>query len=440
MDLETVRQNTTATILRFSVPAIVAMLLTSLITVADGFFVGNYVGAEGIAAVNLGLPIIYLFLSIGLMVSVGGAALAQIAFGAGDRSACCQVFRQTVATTVVFAVLTGAAVALFFEPMLDILGAQGQVREYFKSYYVILLPELILMVVNSCLGMFIRGEGNPQFFMKVNVVSVLLNVVLDDVFAAVLHVGIAGIAVASLLSAAVSFGCLLYYFIKKATVYRLGAFSFSAAVCVKTLLNGSSEFIGEMSTGIAMFAYNFVIMRRIGVDGVTAFTIVGYVSYVFSMVVVGFGQGVSPLVSFCFGAKEGGLARRLRRRTNRLVFAIGAALFLMMTALADWYGGLFVKNITIQEMVRSGMLIFTVSFFFCGMNAITSFYFTAVGNALASALISLSRGFVVLLACIFVLPAYFGMTGVWLAAPVTEAVTMVLCAVLVRRSDCFKAA
>ncbi len=293
MDLETVRQNTTATILRFSVPAIVAMLLTSLITV---------------------------FLSIGLMVSVGGAALAQIAFGAGDRSACCQVFRQTVATTVVFAVLTGAAVALFFEPMLDILGAQGQVREYFKSYYVILLPELILMVVNSCLGMFIRGEGNPQFFMKVNVVSVLLNVVLDDVFAAVLHVGIAGIAVASLLSAAVSFGCLLYYFIKKATVYRLGAFSFSAAVCVKTLLNGSSEFIGEMSTGIAMFAYNFVIMRRIGVDGVTAFTIVGYVSYVFSMVVVGFGQGVSPLVSFCFGAKEGGLARRLRRRTNRLVY------------------------------------------------------------------------------------------------------------------------
>ena len=160
MDLETVRQNTTATILRFSVPAIVAMLLTSLITVADGFFVGNYVGAEGIAAVNLGLPIIYLFLSIGLMVSVGGAALAQIAFGAGEQSACCQTFRQTVATTVVFAVLTGAAVVLFFEPMLDILGAQGQVREYFKSYYVILLPELILMVVNSCLGMFIRGEGN----------------------------------------------------------------------------------------------------------------------------------------------------------------------------------------------------------------------------------------------------------------------------------------
>ncbi len=435
MDLEKIRQNTIGTILRFSVPAIVAMMLTSLITVADGFFIGNYVGAAGIAAVNLGLPIIYLFLSIGLMVSVGGAALAQMEFGAGNRTACSQSFRQTVATTVMFSVVTGIAVALLFEPILDVLGAQGQVRAYFKLYYGILLPELIVMVVNSCLGMFIRGEGNPQFIMKVNVLSVLLNIALDYAFAAVLHIGIAGIAIASLLSALAALGCLLYYFWKKAAVYRFGMFSFSAAVCKRTLLNGSSEFIGEMSTGIAMFAYNYVIMQRIGVDGVAAFTIVGYVSYVFSMVVVGFGQGVSPLVSFCFGAKERGLARQLRKRTNGLVLAIGAVLFLVMAALSDWYSGLFVKDITIQEMVRSGMLLFMTSFFFCGINAITSFYFTAIGNAFASALISLSRGFVVLLACIFILPAYFGMTGVWLAAPVTEAVTIILSGVLTGRES-----
>lgn len=433
MDLEKIRQNTIGTILQFSVPAIVAMMLTSLITVVDGFFIGNYVGAAGIAAVNLGLPIIYLFLSIGLMVSVGGAALAQMEFGAGNRTACCQSFRQTVSTTVMLSVVTGIAVALLFEPILDILGAQGQVRSYFKMYYGILLPELIVMVVNSCLGMFIRGEGNPQFFMKVNVLSVLLNIALDYAFSAVLHIGIEGIAIASLLSALAALSCLLYYFWRKAAVYRFGAFSFSAAVCKRTLLNGSSEFIGEMSTGIAMFAYNFVIMRRIGVDGVAAFTIVGYVSYVFSMVVVGFGQGVSPLVSFCFGAKECGLARRLRKQTNGLVLAIGAVLFLVMAALSDWYGGLFVKNVTIQEMVRSGMLLFMTSFFFCGINAITSFYFTAVGNAFASALISLSRGLVVLLACIFILPVYFGMTGVWLAAPVTEAVTIILSGTLIGR-------
>ncbi len=126
MDLEKIRQNTTGTILQFSVPAIIAMVLTSLITVVDGFFIGNYIGEEGIAAVNLGLPVIYLFLSIGLMVSVGGVAIAGMLFGAKELAACNQVFRQTIVTTAVFSVMTALLVALFFEPMLDILGEIGR--------------------------------------------------------------------------------------------------------------------------------------------------------------------------------------------------------------------------------------------------------------------------------------------------------------------------
>lgn len=97
-----------------------------------------------------------------------------------------------------------------------------------------------------------------------------------------------------------------------------------------------------------------------------------------------------------------------------------------MTLILDWYSGLFVKNNTVMEMVRSGMMIFMLSFFFSGINAITSFYFTSVGKAFESAVISMARGLVVLLVCIFVLPALFGMTGVWLAAPVTEAVTFAI--------------
>ncbi len=433
MDLERIRNNTAGMILQYSIPAIIAMVLTSLITVVDGYFIGNYVGEQGIAAVNLGLPVIYLFLSVGLMVSVGGVAIAGMALGAGDMEACGQVFRQTIVTTVVAAVMTGLLVALFFEPVLDVLGAKGLVREYFRTYYGILLLELVVMVVNSSFGMFIRGEGDPQYYMKVNVVSVLTNIALDYIFAAVLRAGIAGIASASLISALVSLGLILYFFLKKAKVYRLGRFSFSLDVLRRTLFNGSSEFIGEMSTGIAMFAYNYVIMRRIGVSGVTAFTIVGYVSYVFGMIVIGFGQGASPLVSFSYGAGEHGLAGRLRRRTNGMVCAIGAAVFVVMGLLSEWYSGLFVKNDAIRGMVQSGMMIFMVSFFFSGINAVTSFYFTSIGKSLESAVISLSRGLVVLLACIFVLPAYLGMTGVWLAAPVTEFVTICISGMLVRR-------
>ena len=424
MDLMQMKQNTAKMILRFAIPAIISMILTSLITIADGFFIGNYVGKEGIAAVNLGLPIIYLYLGVGLMVSIGGVAIAGMALGSGDRNTSNQVFRQTILTTLILSVLISCTMVFCFQPMMKILHADGRVSGYFKDYYQIMLLELPVMVVNSSFGMFIRGEGNPEYFMKVSVLNVALNILLDSIFADRMHMGVAGIAVASLLAALASLCWILYFFVRRAKVYRLGRFHFSVRICVQAILNGSSEFIGEMSTGIAMFAYNFVIMRRIGADGVTAFTIVGYVAYAFSMVIVGFGQGASPLISFAYGAKEKLLAADIRKRTNRYVFGSGAAVFLLMAAGMEWYSGIFVQNENVEEMVRSGMLIFMLSFFFSGVNSITSFYFTATGRAFESAVISALRGLIVLLTCIFTLPYLFGMTGVWMAAPVTEAVTL----------------
>lgn len=426
MDLQQIKQNRTKMILRFSIPSVVSMVLTALITIVDGFFMGNYVGKEGIAAINLGLPVVYLYLGVGLMVSVGGVAIAGMALGAGDRETCNQVFCQTVLTAAVFSAVISCVMVFSFRPMLSFLHADRQVILYFQEYYRIMLLSLPVMVINSSFGMFVRGDGSPGYYMKTSIINVALNIVLDSVFAGYLKQGASGIAMASLLSALASLFCILYYFFSKSKVYHLGKFRLSGEVCVRSVLNGSSEFIGEISTGITMFAYNFVIMRKIGVDGVTAFTIVGYVAYAFSMVIIGFGQGMSPLVSFCYGAQERWLASDIRRRTNLSVSGAGAVVFLAMAAGTGWYSSLFVQNENVQRMVREGMLIFMISFFFMGTNAITSFYFTATGRVLESAVISGARGLVVLLICIFTLPFLFGVTGVWLAAPVTEGVTLLL--------------
>ena len=435
MQLEEIRTRPLGMILGFSVPSIAAMVLTSLVTVADGFFIGNWIGEEGLAAVNLGLPVIYLFLAVGLMVSIGGAAMAGMALGAQDLERCNHVFRQTVATAAIFAALTAVAVWLVFEPMLDLLGAAGRTREYFRAYYAIRLPELVVMMVNSAMGMFVRGEGSPRYYLKVNALSTALNVALDALSVCVLKWGIEGIAAASLASALVSTLFLCRYFLRKARVYRFGGFRFSPEILGQSLFNGSSEMVGQLSIGIAMFAYNYVILRQAGVAGVTAFTVVGYTSYVFEMVVTGFGQGSSPLSSFTYGAGEYARARVIRRRTAGLAAGAGLAVLGLMALVSGWYGTLFVEDPAVVDMIRTGAVIFAVSFPCSGFNAITSFYFTSTGRAVESAVISLSRGLVVLLACIFLLPRLWGMTGIWLAAPVTEAVTLGVSLVCIRKDQ-----
>lgn len=426
MNLEVIKKNKVGMILQFAIPSIISMLLTSLITVADGFFVGNYVGKEGIAAINLGMPIVYLYLALGLMLAVGGSAIAGMALGAEEHTKCNAVFNQTILTTVLVTAFISVIVLFCLRPMLAVVHAQGLVAEYFMQYYLIMIIELPLMVISSAMGMFIRGEGNPQFFMVVNIVNVVLNIVLDYLFARWLHLGVTGIAAASLISAIVSIVWLVYFFMKKSKVYKLGRFTFSKKVLQSTIFNGFSEFIGEMSMCISMFAYNLVIMKNIGVDGVTAFTIVGYVSYMFSMIIIGFGQGASPLMSFTYGAKEWELTRGIRRKTNQFVFGAGVIVIVIMLALSDWYSGLFVHNTAIEAMVHTGIMIFMISFLFTGINTITSFYFTSIGKAKESAIISSSRGFVILLICIFTLPVFFGMNGVWMVAPITEGITILL--------------
>lgn len=425
MDLEKIKESKIKVILQFSIPSIIAMLLTSLVTVADGYFMGNYVGAEGLAAVNLGLPIVYLYLAAGLMFAIGGMAISGILLGAGEIKKCNEVFRQTLVTTTTVLILLSCVMAFCFPFILRILHAEGAVADYFNVYYRIMLLELPVMVINSTMGVFIRGEGNPQFFMLTNILNVLLNILLDYVFCR-LGWGVTGIATASLLAAVASLICNIVYFVKMSKVYKFGRFSFDRKVFIDTALNGSSEFIGEMSSCISMFAYNFVIMRNIGVDGVTAFTIVGYVCYLFSMIVIGFGQGIAPLISFTYGAKEYEDARGIRKKTNQLVFIAGVITILLMLIAGKWYSGLFVKEEAIRSMVQSGMRIFMISFLFCGFNAVCSFYFTSIGKAKESAVISSARGLVILLACIFTLPVWFGMTGVWLVAPVTEGVTVLI--------------
>lgn len=432
MDLQSISKNKAKFVLSFSVPSIISMVLVSLITVTDGYFIGNYVGSEGLAAVNLGLPVVYLNLAVGLMVSVGGSTIAGIALGSGDNKKCVNVFNQTVVITFVSSCVTAALCYVLFTPMLHVLKAEGIIASYFREYFTLMLFEYPLLVLSTSFGMFMRSDGKPEFSMLVNIVNVVFNGVLDFIFSKYLGWGIKGIAVASIISAVVTVLLGVIFFLRISINYKFSKFSFNGKDVKNTFLNGSSEFIGEMASCISMFCYNFVIMKYVGVDGVSAFTVAGYTIYIFSMVTIGFGQGMCPLVSFVYGGKDFKTAASLRKVTNAFVFASGVVFAMFLLLANNWYSSLFVKSEIVQKMTQEGIKYLSFVFLITGFNVIGSMYFTSCGKALPSAIISMLRGIVILLICIFTLPKILGMTGVWLTSPVTEAVTLVVTFIFIK--------
>ena len=433
METSTIKENELKTILMFSVPSIIAMLLQTAITITDGYFTGNYVGENALAAINLGLPVLYFYLGVGLCIGVGGSVICGRLLGAKDKRKASEVFSQTVVTALIICILTSFAVFLLFNPILNVLKADGELSGYFNEYYRIMLFNYSLMIMGTILGMFIRTDGKPQVCMLVSIASCILNVVLDYILVGRLSMGVKGSAVASLIVQVFAVIVQFVYFIKPSVSIKFRHVSFDRDVIKETIINGSSEFIGEMAGAVSMFAFNYVLMKYVGAEGVAAFTILGFAVYGFNMITIGFGQGISPLVSICRGAGEYECAIQIRRITNKILLVLGAVFAAFFIFFGKKYASVFGCSDTVADMVSQGFKIYAVTFLVMGYDVINSMYFTSCGDAKSSALISSLRGIVLLLAFTFIFSALWGMTGIWLAAPATEVLTAAVSVYLIAR-------
>ena len=433
MNMKQIKDNKLKMILGFSIPSIIAMLLQTIITITDGYFTGNYVGENALAAINLGLPILYFYLGVGLCVGVGGSVICGRLIGAKDKQKASEVFSQTMVTAVGVCIIISFLAFILFTPILNILGAGADLTGYFTEYYRIMLFTYPLMVVGTILGMFIRADGKPQVCMIVSIAGCILNMILDYILVGVFDLGVQGSAMGSLVVQIVTVLISIGYFISQKAGIRFCRFRFDKMVNREMILNGSSEFIGEMASAISMFVFNYVLMKYVGAEGVAAFTILGFVVYGYSMICIGFGQGIVPLISICWGAKETEVAFDIRKITNRILFVMGVLIAGIFFMMGRNYAGMFGCSSNVADMVAAGFRIYAVTFLIMGYDVINSMYFTSCGDAKSSALISALRGIVLLLGFTIILSAIFGMNGVWMAAPCTETLTAVVSVCLLRR-------
>lgn len=422
---------TYARLLRFSFPSMVMMVFTSIYGVVDGLFVSNFVGKEPFAAINLIMPVLMITGAFGFMMGTGGTAIVAKTLGEGDRRRANEYFSFIVYITIAVGVAMSALGIILMPALSRLLGAEGTTLAYCISYgRIVLLALPFFMLGNLFQSLFIAAE-KPKLGLYTNIVAGIMNMVLDALFVAVLDFGLEGAAIATAISQ--FFGGVIpviYFARKNDSLLRLTKTGFNGSVLIRSITNGSSELMSNISSSVVTVFYNYQLMKFAAEDGVAAYGVIMYVSFIFIAIFIGYSIGTAPIISYHYGAGSKGELKSLLGKSTVITFALGGAMTFICAIFATPLSAIFVGyDAALLEMTARGLLIFSLSFLLSGFSIFASSFFTALNNGPVSAAISFLRTLVYQLGGIIILPIFLELDGIWysmLAAEVLALVTTVI--------------
>lgn len=421
--------------LSYSIPCIIAMFLTSFITVVDGIFIGCKMGGNGLAAINLTLPVLYILLALTIMIGVGGVTLASHSLGKKDHHQANQNFTFAIIINFLLNLICFIILFFFQEQIIGLLNAKGNIYGYVRDYLGTMKYFYLFMMLNLTISMFIRSEGKPHLSLLFSLVGNLINIILDYLFIIKFNWGMKGAAVASGLAVLIPFFFGILYFRSRWSVYKFTRFNFQWSVLKEMFFLGSAEFISQISLSITIYMFNWMLLKRIGINGVAAFNIIGYISFVENMILTGIAVGIHPVISYHFGAKNPEAILGLLKVALKSVSIVGVATFLLSLLVGNIIIGIFAKNnLELYEIANFGLKLFSISFILNGYNIFVAAYFTSLGDYNTAALISILRSLILVCVLIIILPCLIGNSGIWLTAPLTELITFVVSFNRIKRS------
>ena len=425
-------------LLRFTLPSIVMMVFTSIYGVVDGIFVSNFAGKIPFAAINLIMPYLMAFGTLGFMVGTGGTALISMNLGMGDRKKANEIFSMLTAVSVIGGVALTVVSMIFLRPAAELMGAEGQMLEDCVTYGMIVQTALTAYILQYAFQSFCVAAEKPNLSLVMMVAAGVCNIALDALFVAVFRWGLVGAAVATAIAQILGAVIPLVYFSRpNPSILRLGRFRFDGKALLRTCVNGSSELMSNLSMSLASMLYNLQLIHHAGEDGVAAFGVIMYLNFVFLSVYIGFVIGTAPIIGFNHGADNRAELKNVFRKCLVILGVFSGLMVLTAELLADPLSGIFVSyDPALMEMTARGLMIYALSFLFIGFNMFSSSMFTALNNGLVSAVLSFARALVCQVAAIMVLPALWGLDGIWwanTAAEVAALAVTVFCFVKYRK-------
>ena len=423
---------------KLAVPTIISMLITNIYNMADTFFVSQ-LGTSASGAVGVIFSAMAIIQAVSFMIGMGAGTHVSQALGAGNREKA-----DAYASTSFFTAFIAGVILAFFsltniDAVVRFLGSTETIAPYAKDYATYIFYAMPFMMCSFVMNNLLRFEGLTMYGMVGITAGGILNIVLDPILIFALDMGTAGAALATGIGQCIGGVVPAVYILRQKDLpLRFAPFKFEASPILQACANGSSEFMSNISTSFVSMLYNMQLLRMLGEDGVSAYGVLMYVQLIFIGTAIGYSIGCAPIVSYHYGAGHHDELKNMLKKSLTLMGITGVALTMLALGLAAPLAKIFVGyDEGLLNLTRHAFSIFSFSFLLSGLNIFASGFFTALNNGLISAVISFARTLVFQAACVLLLPAMFGVAGIWYATLVAEGLACLLSLWLIDRKKHF---
>ncbi len=420
---------------RLFYPTLLGMVFSMVLNVTDGIFVGRGIGSVALAAVNVAAPLFTISGGIALMLGMGGSVVASIHLSKGNERTARIVTTQSVGAAAVILILLSAVLLIWPEPVLRLFGCSDTMLPYAKDYLLTFSPFMFVNGVILSSSFFIRLDGSPKYAMTGSIIGALLNIVLDYIFIFPLGWGLHGAALATGLSMVVAAVFLVTYLFNRKHEVRFASFKVSTLrAWMHTLRNcgymcklGFSTMFAQFAVALMIIVGNNIFVRLGGDTAVAAFSVVCYLMPILFMVYDAVAMAAQPVQSYNYGTGDFSRVRKAFRVAITTGVCYALLIVLCGTLLAPGVVYLFIDPADpANQLAIKGLRLSSIAFVPMAVNIIVMSYFQSVERVAPAVVISLLRGIVLMLTCMFTLSHFWGIDGAWLAIPASETLTMLV--------------
>ena len=420
---------------QYALPAIIAQTASSLYNMVDSIFIGQGVGPLAISGLAVTFPLMNLSTAFGTLVGAGAATMLSVLLGQKNYKAANKVLGNVVSLNVILGFIFMAVALIFIDPILYFLGASENTLPYAKEYIQIILYGNIVTHLYFGLNAAMRSSGHPKKAMALTIFTVVFNTILDPIFIFVFDMGIAGAAWATVIAQTVAMILVMRHFSDRSRAFHFekGIFKFDPRVAKDSLTIGMGPFLMNTAACLVTLFINQQLRDYSGDLGIGSYGICNRFIFMFIMICMGLNQGMQPIAGYNYGAKQYSRVKEVFWMTAKFGTIVTTICFCIGMFIPRLAAGIFTHDEALLNMSAEGMRILTIGFPIVGFQMIGTNFFQCLGMVKKSIILSLSRQLLFLLPLLYSLPFWMGANGVWMSFPISDVLSALLTAILLRR-------